>query len=353
MIHLNDTTKKIVGDNRYVTLYRATCDGCGKDRGYIPKQRATNCKYCTSCAHKFVSDSTRQKMSDAKQGKPAWNRGKVGVSAGARLKMSSAKVGKSPHNKGKRVDFETRVKLSCINQGISREDFTDFKSPEQRRERNRFADMGLHLDCFDRSEYRCEICGADKVVLNAHHKNSWAFFPDQRFDISNLISLCRTCHREFHSIYGNGKSVANTEKQLEDFKKNRSFKAKKVILVTGVSGAGKSWVCQQLKDRMHYVSYDDDCKRDIRSYLWSLDCKVVLYDPFSHVSTFIKRNGDIFEIELNVILESRSVIEQRLLSRGGTITPSIVKRMKRMEKLASIASFSGTSEEVLDHLKHL
>lgn len=65
-----------------------------------------------------------------------------------------------------------------------------------------------------RDKFTCQICGAYKVYLNAHHKNSFDIFINQRFEISNGITLCAKCHDKFHNIYGHGK---NTEFQFQEF----------------------------------------------------------------------------------------------------------------------------------------
>lgn len=352
MIHLNDIRKKAIHGDRYRTEYRASCDTCGVDRGYLTKQNATNYPNCRKCSHKNISKDTLIKMSTASKGRPAWNKGIKGISEETRLKMRLKKLGVSPANKGKNSTLEQRIKLSCINRNISIDEFDDFTTEESKRERNRFADLGLHLDCFKQHGYLCDRCGITETTLNAHHKNSWKHFPEQRFDITNLVALCWYCHTAFHKIYGNGKVSENTADQYVEFKNSYIPNIrKKVIVVAGVSGSGKSWVCNNLKNTLYYHEYDKNNRKEVRSLIWNLPHKIVLFDPFSHVSTFIKRNHDLFDIELYVIQESEDVIRDRLLARGGTFTPSIKRRIERMKNLAKNAYFTGTSSEVLEKLK--
>jgi dephospho-CoA kinase len=122
--------------------------------------------------------------------------------------------------------------------------------------------------------------------------------------------------------------------------------------VAGASGAGKTWVCNQLKDAVEYVAHDKVDKKNIRPILWNSKRDLVLYDPTTHVSSFIKRNSDIFEIELVVIQETQEVIEKRLIQRGGKLTDSVKRRISRMRSLAKKAIFTGTSEEVLTFLSN-
>jgi hypothetical protein len=52
----------------------------------------------------------------------------------------------------------------------------------------------------NRDNNKCQKCDMKKHEMNAHHiihRNN----KDLRFEISNGITLCRFCHREFHRIY--------------------------------------------------------------------------------------------------------------------------------------------------------
>jgi 5-methylcytosine-specific restriction endonuclease McrA len=289
----------------------------------------------------------------AKIGKTPWNKGLKETRPDVIEKLSRAKQGRTPHNKNKPMSFEQKVKLSCAARKINLDEFDELKTPSARAERNKFAEMQLHIKCFERFNFRCDCCGLDKVLLNAHHLNSWKFFPDQRFDLANLVALCKTCHDSFHSLYGNGKTTPNTKDQYLEFRSMRQNKIskqcrKRVIVVAGVSGSGKSWVCSQLP--LSYVNHDLVKKDNIRDYIYNLDSDIVLYDPSSHIPSFIKRNMDIFDIELVVIQETEDVIRSRLMSRGETFTKSIEKGMERMKNLAKRAVFTGTSSEVLEFL---
>jgi len=50
--------------------------------------------------------------------------------------------------------------------------------------------------------------------LNAHHINAYNVFPELRYDVTNGLTLCEPCHREFHNQYGYG---FNTVEQLEEW----------------------------------------------------------------------------------------------------------------------------------------
>lgn len=67
-----------------------------------------------------------------------------------------------------------------------------------------------------RDNYTCGICGVNGggVYLEAHHKNGWNAFPDDRYLIQNGVTLCKNCHRSFHDQFDYG---GNTEYQYNQY----------------------------------------------------------------------------------------------------------------------------------------
>ena len=49
--------------------------------------------------------------------------------------------------------------------------------------------------------------------LQIHHILDFANHPDLRLDPSNVICLCKSCHRSFHNLYGN--NTANEQNLIE------------------------------------------------------------------------------------------------------------------------------------------
>ena len=69
--------------------------------------------------------------------------------------------------------------------------------------------------------YTCQCCGAygSSVEKNAHHLLNFSNHEDLRFDVSNGITLCKSCHYptekgSFHNLYG---TQNNTPEQLEEY----------------------------------------------------------------------------------------------------------------------------------------
>jgi len=110
----------------------------------------------------------------------------------------------------------------CLSREVSRDKWINTELSEVDREANshRRANL-LYLEWRDkvlqRDLHQCQACGA-KGLVDAHHKNAWASFPELRIDVGNGVTACRGCHNDFHSIYGRGK---NTEVQWNEFVRTR------------------------------------------------------------------------------------------------------------------------------------
>lgn len=86
---------------------------------------------------------------------------------------SSFKKGHTPHNKGKGVkgDFWTKIKAS-----------------------KRWKD--LRKAVFERDDYTCQDCGVKGGVLHPDHIKPKSIYPKLIFEIDNIRTLCRECHRK-------------------------------------------------------------------------------------------------------------------------------------------------------------
>ena len=62
--------------------------------------------------------------------------------------------------------------------------------------------------------YTCQISGIKGVNLNIHHLNAYSTHIPQRYLQSNLITLTKEIHKEFHKIYTN---YSNTVEQFYEF----------------------------------------------------------------------------------------------------------------------------------------
>ena len=67
-----------------------------------------------------------------------------------------------------------------------------------------------------RDNYTCQCCGDNntKHDIEVHHLDGYDWCKEKRTDESNGITLCKNCHKNFHSIYGFGN---NTKEQFEEW----------------------------------------------------------------------------------------------------------------------------------------
>jgi hypothetical protein len=128
---------------------------------------------------KIVSQTTRRKLSEAGMGHVAWDKGKK------RPEMSGEN---HPNWKG----------------GITSENHKIRNSPEY---------AVWRLEVYKRDRYTCQKCQQKSGILRAHHIESFNKNPAKRTQVDNGIAFCKSCHRDFHHIFGNN----NTRKQLESF----------------------------------------------------------------------------------------------------------------------------------------
>ena len=70
---------------------------------------------------------------------------------------------------------------------------------------------------YKRDGYTCQHCG-DSIggTLNAHHIDGYHNNPELRTTLSNGITLCEKCHKNFHHQYGRGD---NTREQFDEWMK--------------------------------------------------------------------------------------------------------------------------------------
>jgi hypothetical protein len=72
---------------------------------------------------------------------------------------------------------------------------------------------------YKRDNYTCQCCGLGNKV-NAHHLNGYHWAIDERTTVENGITLCESCHDDFHNAYGHSN---NTKEQFEEYMEGISW----------------------------------------------------------------------------------------------------------------------------------
>ena len=65
-----------------------------------------------------------------------------------------------------------------------------------------------------RDNYTCKCCNKQGSNLEVHHINGFNWDKEGRLDFSNVVTLCKACHNNFHDKYGRGN---NTKQQFEEW----------------------------------------------------------------------------------------------------------------------------------------
>ncbi|BDH60132.1 hypothetical protein MTP04_02620 [Lysinibacillus sp. PLM2] len=86
---------------------------------------------------------------------------------------------------------------------------------ERIKERKSFEDTQWRLSIYRRDRFKCQKCGSNKH-LNAHHVLNHKTHKELRYDVNNGVTLCETCHIEFHKTYG---YFDNTREQINKYLK--------------------------------------------------------------------------------------------------------------------------------------
>lgn len=94
----------------------------------------------------------------------------------------------------------------------------DLTDEERIGNRDTFDNVKWRTSVYERDAYTCQVCGdSHGGNLEAHHLNSYTDFPEERYDLSNGITLCKSCHGRFHHLYT---YRHNTREQFEEWLKH-------------------------------------------------------------------------------------------------------------------------------------
>ena len=82
---------------------------------------------------------------------------------------------------------------TAANKGRKRKKEGEYIRPKSKRERDRFR-REMQKKVFERDDYTCQICEERGVDLQVDHIQSWAKYPELRFEMDNCRTVCMSCH---------------------------------------------------------------------------------------------------------------------------------------------------------------
>lgn len=115
--------------------------------------------------------------------------------------------------------FDIPLRDNGIKPGKGHWKYDDEKTDEERILNRRYPEYRRWRNSvFERDGFTCHKCGQVGGKLNAHHLDGYDKHKEKRLDVSNGITLCESCHIDFHAIYGKGN---NTKGQYLEFSKTK------------------------------------------------------------------------------------------------------------------------------------
>jgi hypothetical protein len=170
-----------------------------------------------------------------KKGGIPWSKGKTGIFSKEVLeKNRQAHLGKPSGMKGKHQSKEAKIKIGLFHKGKKRTIESRKKQGESIKGEKSYLWKGgitplnhkirtsseyklWNKSNLERDNFTCQKCGQYGGELKVHHINNFADFPELRLALDNGIVFCKTCHNNFHKIYG---KQNNTKEQLQEFLTN-------------------------------------------------------------------------------------------------------------------------------------
>lgn len=131
-----------------------------------------------------------------------------------------------------------------------------------------------------------------------------------------------------------------------------------IYLVVGVPCAGKSWVCEQLRDLYTYVRHDD--YMDTNKYLAAIvrasaasSRPLLVETPFSMSQLVEPLEKHGYRVEPVFIIEDDNTLKQRYRNRERKEIPAghLTRQRTYMERAAKLDAFAGSSADVLSWLR--
>ena len=81
-----------------------------------------------------------------------------------------------------------------------------------------------------RRDVRCKMCG-DIKNRQVHHMDNAEDHPGSRFDVNNGVTLCRSCHTQYHCNFHNSFREKTTKYDFENFKVLFKYIKEKTIFI--------------------------------------------------------------------------------------------------------------------------
>jgi hypothetical protein len=176
----------------------AVCESCQCERviGYAQAWNIKTGKYKNHC----LDCKDRNPNSDLtafKSGHFTWNKG---INYKSNKSYEKDKVRMEIINTFGGIVFTQEIKEKQRNAKLNKfsEDSNAWaggKTSERILLMSRDNYKALRKECFNRDNYTCQICNIRGGNLEMDHIKEWCNYPELRYEISNMRTLCKDCHK--------------------------------------------------------------------------------------------------------------------------------------------------------------
>jgi dephospho-CoA kinase len=133
-----------------------------------------------------------------------------------------------------------------------------------------------------------------------------------------------------------------------------------IYLICGVPGSGKSWVCEQLQDKYHYVRHDDHHDKhtlisEVRHHATSAQKPILVDCPFAERELKEKLLQYGISVTPLFVIEPPDVVKRRYEAREKKpVAKNVMTRAVTIQDRAKEwNAIAGNSNEILKYLKDL
>jgi hypothetical protein len=177
------------------------------------KGKVRSAEHCTKLSEalkgRVFTEEHKRKLSESHMGHIPGNKGIPG-------KANSGSFQKG-HSLGVPCSEEVRKMVSLKNRGSGNGMWKGgITSPNQLVRQSRQYRAWREM-VFLRDNWTCQVCMIRGHILHPHHFHSFARYPEQRFDVSNGITMCKRCHYKFHKKFGYLCTTENLNSYLGEY----------------------------------------------------------------------------------------------------------------------------------------
>jgi cytidylate kinase len=185
------------------------------------------------------------------------------------------------------------------------------------------------------------------MAWDNYGKDGWHIdhiLPISSFDLSNPEELKKACH------YSNLQPMW----ARDNFKKSDTIHNinSVVYILAGPNGCGKSTSATFLAHKFNVIDYDTNSFNDCMTLALNNTTKPnLIITPIQAKRMKRELEAKGARVSCIYLREPKNIIVDRILARGGKITPTIDKRIARYESLKDrIFDYYGNQQEVIEYL---